>query len=330
MNERRVATDAPGPVAPELIIPMEDAPGSSRANIVPGRVDAPIEPVDAAGDVVVAPPARASYWGTAVWLLAATIAGFSIYSLVQGLIDIWQRDWIGGTALGVLSLGFLGALVAALLHEFRAFRRLHDATRLRARLETAMRRDSPGELMSALTPMLTMVGARRPELVQQFHHRIDGQSDSEAIVRQFRAVVLAPLDQEARRAIRRETLVTLGAAAASPHPALDAVIVAWRSVAMVRRVAEIYGLRPSGLATIRLARAAVISTATAMAADPAGDMLAEALGGGFADKIAGKVAEGSIVGLRALRFGMRAMEVCRPLSFEPDERKSLLGTLMNA
>lgn len=330
MNERRVATDAPGPVAPELIIPVEDAPASSRANIVPGRVDAPIEPVDAAGDVVVAPPARASYWGTVTWLLAAMIAGFSIYSLVRGLVEIWQRDWIGGAALGALSLGFLGALVAALLHEFRALRRLHDATRLRAKLETAMRRDSPGELMSALTPMLTMVGVRRAELVQQFHHRIDGQSDSEAIVRQFRTVVLAPLDQEARRAIRRETLVTLGAAAASPHPALDAVIVAWRSVAMVRRVAEIYGLRPSGLATMRLARAAVISTATAMAADPAGDMLAEALGGGFADKIAGKIAEGSIVGLRALRFGLRAMEVCRPLSFEPDERRSLLSTLVNA
>ncbi|HKV00084.1 MAG TPA: DUF697 domain-containing protein [Vineibacter sp.] len=329
MNERRVATDTPGPVAPELIVAVEDAPPSNRTNVVPGRVDAPIEPLDGGGDVVVAAPARVSYWGTAVWLLAATVAGFSVYSLVRGLIEIWQRDWVGGAVLGTLSLGFLAALLAALLHEFRALRRLHDAARLRTRLETALRRDSPGELMSALAPVLSMVAARRPELVQQFHHRIDGQSDSDAIVRQFRTVVLSALDQEARRAIRRETLVTLGAAAASPHPALDAVIVAWRSVVMVRRVAEIYGLRPSGLATIRLARAAVISTATAMAADPAGDMLAEALGGGFADKIAGKVAEGSIVGLRALRFGLRAMDVCRPLSFEPDERKSLLGTLMN-
>jgi len=330
MNERRVATDVPGPVAPELIIPVEDAPASSRANVVPGRVNAPIDPLDVGGDVAVVTPSRVSYWGTAAWLLAATIAGFSVYSLVRGLVDIWQRDWIGGAALGALSLGFLGTLAAALLHEFRSLRRLHDATRLRTELETALRRDSPGELMSALVPVLTMVAARRPELVQQFHHRIDGQSDSQAIVRQFRAVVLAPLDQEARRAIRRETLVTLGAAAASPHPALDAVIVAWRSVAMVRRVAEIYGLRPSGFATIRLARAAVVNTAAAMAADPAGDMLAEALGGGFADKIAGKIAEGSIVGLRALRFGIRTTEVCRPLSFEPDERKSLLATLMNA
>jgi putative membrane protein len=74
----------------------------------------------------------------------------------------------------------------------------------------------------------------------------------------------------------------------------------------------------------------VVSAAAAMAADPAGEALADALGGGVANKLAGKLAEGSITGFRAMRLGIRAIDVCRPLPFEPEERKGLLRTLLDS
>lgn len=328
MSRDRTITAEPGPVDPTVVIPAEATTVPTRADIVPGEVDAAIEPIDPAADaveIVHPPPSR---WGRVFGLLAAAIAGFSVYGLATWLADIWRHDWFGGAALTILSVAFLAGLAKASIGEVLALRRLREAARFRADLEAALRRDSPQELAAAMAPVLTMVTARRPELVQSFHRRIDGQSDCAAMIHQFRAAVLAPLDQEARRVVRREALATLGAVAVSPHPALDVAIVAWRSVAMVRRCADIYGLRPSGLATLRLARMTVVSAAAAMAADPAGEMLADALGGSLADKLAGKLAEGSITGLRTLRLGIRAIDVCRPLPFEPEERKGLLRTLM--
>lgn len=332
MSDPREAAALPGRVDPALVMPVDDRPVSRRAAVVPGKVEVAVEPLDAAADATqpALVPARRARWGLVLWLLAATVVGFCGYSLGRWLLETWQRDWLGATALGALLLAFLAALAVAAGRELRAIRRLHKAARFRAALDVALEHDSAGEISAALAPVLEMVAARRPDLVRQFHHRVDGQSDGAAMVRQFRAAVLLPLDREARQAVRREALATLTAATVSPHPALDVVVVAWRSVAMVRRVAEIYGLRPSGLSAMRLTRTAVIGVATAMAADPAGDALAETLGGGLADKLAGKVVEGSIVGWRALRLGMRAIEVCRPLAFEPEERTSLLRTLLGS
>jgi putative membrane protein len=328
MSGDRTVTAEPGPVDPAVVIPAEAAPIPAAAAIVPGEVDVAVEPIDSIDPAppVSRPPSR---WGRVFWLLAVAIAGFGVYGLGTWLIDTWRSDRIGGSILAILSLAFLGALAKASIGEFRALRRLREATRFRADLAAALRRDSPAEIAAAMAPVLAMVTARRPDLARQFHHRVDGQSDSAAVVRQFRSAVLAPLDQEARRVVRREAFATLGAVAVSPHPTLDVAIVLWRSIAMVRRIADIYGLRPSGLATIRLSRMVVVSAAAAMAADPAGEALAGALGGGVANKLAGKLAEGSITGFRAMRLGIRAIDVCRPLPFEPEERKGLLRTLLD-
>lgn len=329
MSGERSTMAVPEKIDLALVEPAESAPLAAAPAAVPGRVDAVVDPLDENEGLVRATGPRPARWRAVWWLLAASIVGFTGYGLVQSLVAIWQRDPVGGTLLGGLALAFLVALAVASLGELRALRRLRHATRLRAAIEQALRRDSPGELASAMAPVLALVGARRPELVRDLRHRIDGQSDVRATVNQFRAALLVPLDREARRVVRQEALAMVGATAVSPHPALDVAIVAWRSVGLVRRIAEIYGLRPSGLAAIRLSRMAVVSAAMAMAADPAGEMLAESLGGGVADKLAGKLAEGSVSGFRTLRLGLRAIELCRPLPFEADERRGLLRTLLN-
>jgi putative membrane protein len=178
--------------------------------------------------------------------------------------------------------------------------------------------------------VLALDVARPPQLVRFFRHRAEGQTDCAAVIRQFRGAVLAPLDREARRVVRLNAFAMLGATAVCPHPALDVAVVVWRSAAMVRRVAEIYGLRPSGLATIRLTRMVMLSAAFAMVADPANQALVDAVGGGLVERLSGRMAEGSVIGLRGLRLGIRAMDVARPLAFEPDERRTLLETLVRA
>jgi putative membrane protein len=320
----------PGPVDPRLVLPAETTSRPAVAEVVPGEVAAPVEPLD---EIAGEPPAqrpRRSPWRRVTWLLGALIAAFLVYDTSRWLTAVVRDDAVGGGVLSALALAFLLALAAASVREIRALRRLREAERFRAELAAALAQDSHRRLSAALAPVLAMVGARRPELVRDFLHRTEGQTDCAAILRQLRGAVLAPLDQEARRVVRMNAFAMLGATAVCPHPALDVAVVIWRSAAMVRRVADIYGLRPSGLATIRLTRMVMVSAAFAMVADPANQALVDAVGGGFVEKLSGRMAEGSIIGLRGLRLGIRAIEVARPLPFEPDERRGILQTLVRS
>lgn len=328
-------------ITPQVVPPAAPAPNGSSVQTVPSEPNAKTRPPtqtddEASGATTGGAPARAgrailaatSRWGRAFWLLLALMGAFLTYDTLSGLAAIWSRDPIGGALLTALTLAFVAALGAAVAAEVRTLRRLREVARFRTEMETALEQDSARRLSNALAPLLAMVHERRPDLVRDFRHRVQGQKECAAILKQFRGAVLVPLDQEARRAVRANAMAVLGATAISPHPALDVAIVVWRGTVMVRKVAEIYGLRPGGLATLHLTRSVVVSAAMAMAADPAGEAVANALGGSLAEKVSARFAEGSISGLRALRLGVRSIEVCRPLPFEPEERKGMLHTLM--
>jgi len=272
-------------------------------------------------------PERPARWGRVFWLMITLAVAFLAYDTGRALVGVWTDSWIGGAVLSTLALAFTVALASATLTEVRALRRLGEVGRFRDALTRAMADDSDRRLRLALDPILSLVRARKPDLVKDFNRRAQGQHQSDTVMKQFRGAVLAPLDQEARRTVRANALAVMGATAISPHPALDVIIVLWRSAVMVRRVAEVYGLRPSSLTTLKLTKEVMVSAAIAVATDPTGDLLATTLGGGLAEKISARFAEGSVSGIRALRLGVRAIEVCRPMPFEPDERKGMWRTL---
>ncbi len=314
----------PAPVAPTATSPRGGMSGRRAAPTPPPTLS---EAEAEAAEATASAPEQPARWGRVAGAFVLLAGAFLVYDSARVLIDIWRSTWIGGAALTGLALLFVVLLARAIVTETRALRRLGEVERVRAALERALADDRPARLTRSLNPILALIDARRPALVKAFRQRSRGLDEPDAVLKQFRGAVLQPLDQEARRVVRANALAIMGATAVSPHPALDVVIVLWRSTVMVRRVAEVYGLRPSTLSTVALTRRVVVSAAIAVAADPAGDVLATTFGGGLAEKVSARFAEGSISGLRALRLGGRAIEICRPLPFEPDERKGLWQTL---
>jgi putative membrane protein len=126
---------------------------------------------------------------------------------------------------------------------------------------------------------------------------------------------LAKLD-ESTSSIGKETAGQIVVAIAmSPWAGLDGVIVVWRSMRMVRRIAELYGLRPGVLGTVQLLRrvaqdggtVAVANVAVAAAVAQVSDRnpLLRALAGNAA---------GSAVAIqRVLRLARAVGDSCRPL-----------------
>ncbi len=100
-----------------------------------------------------------------------------------------------------------------------------------------------------------------------------------------------------------------------PSALLDGLAALYFNLALIRRLAEIYGGRAGVFGSLSLARR-VVEHAMAVGLIALGDDLLEPLlGGGLASKVSRRVGEGVINGAMTARIGIAAMEICRPLPF---------------
>jgi putative membrane protein len=160
-------------------------------------------------------------------------------------------------------------------------------------------------------------------LCEQYRDAIADTHDDREAMQLFERIVLRPLDEIAYAAVRRAARDTAIGASVSPVAGVDALIVLWRSMRMVREVAEVYGLRPTRLSVLALIRRMFLTATFAVTADVVGDVLGAHLGGRLAGLVSGKLAEGVFAGVRTARLGLLAIEQCRPLPFAADDRPNL-------
>jgi putative membrane protein len=96
---------------------------------------------------------------------------------------------------------------------------------------------------------------------------------------------------------------------------VDLAFVVFAAARLLRRIARIYGARPGLLGFLRLARAAFNHLAVTGGVAVGDSLLHQALGLGLAARVSAKLGEGMLNGLMTARFGLAAIEVCRPLPF---------------
>ena len=100
-----------------------------------------------------------------------------------------------------------------------------------------------------------------------------------------------------------------------PAPSLDALVVAWRGVRLVRQVAVLHGLRPGGLATLALLRRTVLAAATVAATDVALDTAARAaVSSPLLAHLAGDVAGAGVAARHMVVLARAAAAACSPLA----------------
>ncbi|WP_251976813.1 YcjF family protein [Salinicola avicenniae] len=295
----------------------------------PAQISRPLDEVEAADEgelaAAIAPP-RKRRWGLFL-MLAASLglgtleAGQTLYAATLG------GDWLAGawSAVGLLALGLGGK---AVLGELWRLRKLRRHARLRQRIdETWVQEDDTttgADAMTLADALRGQMGLSRShphwqsfEQAHEAHHT--ATETRELIVHHL----LLPRDRAARQLITRMAGETAVMVAVSPLTLVDMSLMAWRNIAMLDRIAGLYGLELGYASRLRLFRDVLRNMVFAGASEIVSDAGMDLLSMNLAAKLSTRAGQGLGAGLLTARLGLRAMRTIRPIAFRAEEQPRL-------
>jgi putative membrane protein len=214
--------------------------------------------------------------------------------------------------LGWLTIALLGPPAAALgwsvVREWRGYASLRAVERVRQ----GLRSDDIEVARRHARTWLRAIAAS-----DELARSVEAASDPATLRALLRSGPLARLDQEAAKAGRSAALQILAATAVCPWPGLDGVLVVWRGLRLIRRIAELYGMRPGTLGTLRLWRRVALDAGSVAAADVVVATMTDALfSSPLGGALAGQASGSALAAQRMLRLSVAIARSCRPIDDE--------------
>jgi putative membrane protein len=287
----------------------------------------PLVPVgETLPEVVGAKRRRGFRWGVALGLsLVAFLATLITVDASIWVVDLFERSWLLGTGAAALLAAVLASAIGLTTSEVRALMRLRAAGEIHDQGHRFMQGAGQFEGHGYINDLMGLISGHPAGrvLCDRFRDTVSDIHDDREALQLFERIVLRPLDEQAQAAIRRAARDTAVGASVSPIAGIDAAIVIWRSLRMIREIGEIYGLRPSRLGVLSLIRRMLVTATFSVTADMVGDVIGAHMGGRLAGVLSGKLAEGVYAGVRTARLGLFTLEQVRPLPFAEGDRPNL-------
>lgn len=299
LHEESLSSAIAGTAGPIMLELPEDA----RT----GRVDQAWTP-----EIIKSIPAKASSLSWLAAGLAVMLFGWVGLSATAFVHDQFRRSPELGAATLVVFVAAISIVLRGLLMEVKAYRVLRRVDVLRINLA---RSDlSLADAKRLCRSWLMVVADRLPnaEGALKTLEATESVAELKAILR---SRAIAPLDQVARQISRIGAMQGGALVAVVPSPALDGVFSGLRGLALVRQVAQLYGLRPGIAVTLSLFRRVAWTAAGVSGVD----LLAQSAADHFLHglpifkHLAGAVPGTSIAALRLYRLGIITSKACSPL-----------------
>jgi putative membrane protein len=253
--------------------------------------------------------------GAGLALLGASWIGLSAVRFVEA--QFARGDGLGWVAL-VLFAAALALILRGGMGEARAWRALHRVEALRAALDGAAPSLEP--VRHASRAWLHAVGRRLPD-PEAVALRIAAAGSVAELRAVLREQVAEVLRGQARRAGRRAAIEGGAMVAITPSPVLEGVLAGVRGVALIREVAQLYGVRPGLFATLALVRRVAWTAAGVSGLDLLSQSLADHTLRTLplVRHLAGAVPGTSLAAMRLYRLADMTAEACSPVSVAPGE-----------
>jgi putative membrane protein len=257
--------------------------------------------------------------GLAAWLALAAGGVILLLTVGNAAVTFAHNAFRQGSVFDLALLAALAVLAGSILtllgRQARAFRKLRSAERAREMASQLARLDGGGSgarllavLQALYSDNATVLGRLRAAATAIQPHHTDRD-----VIELLNRDVFAPMDRAADERIQKAALRAVVGVSTCPHPSLDALVVIAVSVALVRDLMTIYGLRHSARSLWRVLTHSVLTASSAAVMSTVVDFAMQAAHDRIAAAVAGTAGEALVVARRMFALGALAKAEIRPL-----------------
>ena len=148
----------------------------------------------------------------------------------------------------------------------------------------------------------------------------DEYSDEE-LLQLYSREILSKVDEKALAEVAKFSTEAVVLVALSPIALVDMMLMFWRNLRMIDKIAGLYGLKIGYWSRIKLIKQVFINMAYAGASELVIDLGADLVGAELLGKLSARMAQGLGAGMLTSRLGIQTIKLCRPIPFEENTPK---------
>jgi len=148
----------------------------------------------------------------------------------------------------------------------------------------------------------------------------DEYSDEE-LLQLYSREILSKVDEKALAEVAKSSTEAVVLVALSPIALVDMMLMFWRNLRMIEKVAGLYGLKIGYWSRIKLIKQVFVNMAYAGASELVIDLGADLVGAELLGKLSARMAQGLGAGMLTSRLGIQTIKLCRPIPFEENTPK---------
>ncbi|MDO4430540.1 MAG: TIGR01620 family protein [Lonepinella koalarum] len=275
-------------------------------------------------------------WGAK--LMMAIVLLFLVASIAQSLqwlIDTWlAKQWIY-FAFALVGFGLVMLGLSVLFKELWRLRylRQHMLCQQKSRQFIGENSQSAVQMAAVLTAdqttqFCTEIAKNRGVDEQgvdfiRWKKQLNPTHSAQEIALLFSYNVLQSIDKKAKKIVIKTAVESAALVAVSPLAIVDMFFVAWRNIRLINQIAQLYGMELGYFSRLQLMKWVLVNMAFTGVVELIQDMGMDWLSQDLTAKLSARAAQGIGVGILSARLGIKAIEFCRPMVFQRNERVRL-------
>lgn len=244
--------------------------------------------------------------GTSTLLLGGACAiGFGIFSAVESVLVSMESYPVTASVLGVLLAGFVLCMLTLVGREVKGFINVNRHMERRLDYQALSESTDKNAVLGALKAHAGAFSSQSyaARCYRTFTQALNSDQDAQEVLSLYRRTVTQPVDKRAQEVIRKESLTAGSLTFISPNHLIQTVMIVWISFRTIRRVAQVYGLRPGTLGNWQLFKILAQNIAAQSIFDLATDEVANQISGSLTARFMENSAEAVAAGALNVRLG---------------------------
>lgn len=252
------------------------------------------------------PPVRSKWLSKTKLLLLglATFVGFVTLDAVDSLVTRFETYPISSSLLGLMLITFLGAGITLISREWRAYNRMNTM------LETPLKNSELTDQAAASTSAQLLQHGRlfaqhsyAAHCFNQYQRTLRNDMTAQEVLTLYRDRVQRPVRKQAESVLKKESIASGTLSFISPNQFMQTLVILWVSMRTVRRIAEVYGMRPGAIGNWQLLKITAQNIAAHSLVDLATDEIMSQMSQSISAKILDNSADAVAAGALNARLG---------------------------